>query len=619
MLKRFGLYITLFWSVASHAQYLSVRGDFSIDQQRGCRDLLISVTNINPGTDVILYQYEGRSSQPTSDTSYLYTNIGDYWLLQYIQGPTGEKVDSIFVQILDPVIPAIELQACNNKSLQVVINDNAYDKYEINYGDGSIIQTPVNNFPPIYTYASNTPTTVTVTGLYNTANNRCGNNTINFTPVNQVALATINAIEVLDDQSLVIDYTLPANTITTLEISLNNTGSYQLFKNINQGTVADTLKNLQLSSNTYCFRIASHDACSNFKGYSNELCSVFANAQAVNDAINVLWKSIYPTNYSRTEIYRDSTLLNNLTNQSQSYADSSVVCKTNYCYTIRVQHNNGTTSISNQVCAVAFSNENPSTISDISARVNNNTVNWLWEPPFNELVQSYSVFDDHGGFLDSTSQTNIATTFADINNSCIKIQLTNVCGNTSILSDLNCPIIVSSKQNNDGSITLSWPEYTGWQNGVNSYAIVIFDENMTLLDSLNVDNQLDYIDPLPNNNNQVSYYKVWAIAQDTGLIESSSNLLRIERPPIIAIPNAFTPDGDNINDVFVVTGKFIKSIELSIFNRWGSTIYEVNGNSWDGRSNGKKVPLGNYIYHVVIKDFAGNELIRSGTVLILKD
>ena len=88
---------------------------------------------------------------------------------------------------------------------------------------------------------------------------------------------------------------------------------------------------------------------------------------------------------------------------------------------------------------------------------------------------------------------------------------------------------------------------------------------------------------------------------------------------VIAIPNSFTPNNDNLNDVFAVTGKFIESIEINIVNRWGSTIYQVNGATWDGMSNGNKVPLGNYVYHVRVKDFAGNELIRTGSVLILED
>ena len=40
----------------TNAQYLSVRGDFEVNQQLGCHDLTVTVTNINPGTGTIIYQ-----------------------------------------------------------------------------------------------------------------------------------------------------------------------------------------------------------------------------------------------------------------------------------------------------------------------------------------------------------------------------------------------------------------------------------------------------------------------------------------------------------------------------------------------------------------------------------
>ncbi len=180
-------------------------------------------------------------------------------------------------------------------------------------------------------------------------------------------------------------------------------------------------------------------------------------------------------------------------------------------------------------------------------------------------------------------------------------------------------MLVNNTLNGDGSITLNWADFTGWQNGVNNYSVVIFDNDMIMIDSIDVGNLTEYIDPLPTDNNQVSYYRIWASANDNNNETSSSNLIRVERPPVIAVPSSFTPNGDSLNDVFVVAGKYIKSVDLSILNRWGSTIYQVNGSSWDGTSNGNQVPLGTYVYHIIIKDFANNEHIRTGTVLILKN
>ena len=619
MLKRIGLYITLFWSLTSNAQYISDRGDFSIDQQRGCRDLLVTVTNINPGTDVILYQYEGNSSQVTANTSFLYSSTGSFWLYQYIQGATGQKADSILVEILDPVTPDFELQSCNNNDLQVIINDTFYDVYEIDYGDGTVIQVPVSTFPPLHSYGGTAPVAVTVTGLYNTAFTSCGTNSISFTPVNQVQPAQFNLLRTLDDQSLIIQYSIAPNTITSLEVSLNNTSNFQLFKNLSQGTTTDTLTNLQIPLTTYCFRVASHDACSNFMTYSNELCSIFTGAQAVNNSVDLSWDTVFPTNYLNMQVLRDSISLISLPNQSLDYADTSVLCNTNYCYYLEAQHNDGSVSRSNQVCENAFSSDIPENVKDISANVSNDEIIWTWLTPLNEQVQSYDIFNETGSLIGNTLINSATTTYSDDAESCIRVQLTNSCDNSSPLSPVACPLMVNRTINGNGSITLNWDDFLSWQNGVSNYSVIIYDNNMVIIDSIAVGSLTEYTDPLPTDDNQVSYYMIWAIANDNGVIASNSNLIRVERAPIIAVPNSFTPNGDGLNDEFIVSGKYIKSVDLSILNRWGSTIYHIDGNAWNGSSFGNLVPPGTYVYHIVIKDFANNEHIRTGSVLILDD
>ncbi|MEN9973275.1 MAG: hypothetical protein RIS20_1622, partial [Bacteroidota bacterium] len=67
------------------------------------------------------------------------------------------------------------------------------------------------------------------------------------------------------------------------------------------------------------------------------------------------------------------------------------------------------------------------------------------------------------------------------------------------------------------------------------------------------------------------------------------------------VPSGFTPDGDGINDLFVIPGmNNYTRIDLSIFNRYGNEVYS-NGsynNDWDGTSslNGHELPDGTYFY-----------------------
>jgi gliding motility-associated-like protein len=73
----------------------------------------------------------------------------------------------------------------------------------------------------------------------------------------------------------------------------------------------------------------------------------------------------------------------------------------------------------------------------------------------------------------------------------------------------------------------------------------------------------------------------------------------------VYIPNTFTPNGDNVNDVFAFFGYGIKTFELTIFNKWGEIVFVTdNPKGWDGRCGSEQCPQGTYVYHlrVVYKD-----------------
>lgn len=69
---------------------------------------------------------------------------------------------------------------------------------------------------------------------------------------------------------------------------------------------------------------------------------------------------------------------------------------------------------------------------------------------------------------------------------------------------------------------------------------------------------------------------------------------------LLWVPNAFSPDGNLVNDVFRVYGKNIKSIDLKIFNRWGELLFQAHdpNEGWDGTYQGKAMITGVYVYVV---------------------
>lgn len=73
----------------------------------------------------------------------------------------------------------------------------------------------------------------------------------------------------------------------------------------------------------------------------------------------------------------------------------------------------------------------------------------------------------------------------------------------------------------------------------------------------------------------------------------------------LRIPNAFSPNGDGINDVWKIDylSKYPNAI-INVFNRWGQLIFSARGTSdyWDGTWNGKPVPVGPYLYVIDLRD-----------------
>lgn len=91
--------------------------------------------------------------------------------------------------------------------------------------------------------------------------------------------------------------------------------------------------------------------------------------------------------------------------------------------------------------------------------------------------------------------------------------------------------------------------------------------------------------------------------------------------PAFDIPNAFTPDGDGVNDYFnVVSRGAIEIPTFVVFNRWGQVVYNNTDptNGWDGRVNGKDAPSDVYVYNIVIRFPDGQEFVRRGDVTLLR-
>ncbi len=89
---------------------------------------------------------------------------------------------------------------------------------------------------------------------------------------------------------------------------------------------------------------------------------------------------------------------------------------------------------------------------------------------------------------------------------------------------------------------------------------------------------------------------------------------------VVSMPNAFTPDGDGVNDFFgPVSTSDVDILQFKIFNRWGEVVFnEISQQGWDGTSEGKAAPSDVYVYTVEIINGNGTREFFSGDVTLIR-
>jgi gliding motility-associated-like protein len=87
------------------------------------------------------------------------------------------------------------------------------------------------------------------------------------------------------------------------------------------------------------------------------------------------------------------------------------------------------------------------------------------------------------------------------------------------------------------------------------------------------------------------------------------------------VPNAFTPNGDGINDIVYVRGWGIDElITFKIVNRFGEIVFETNDKftGWDGTYKGKMQGIESYTYFVSVKTYENQMISKKGSIKLLK-
>ncbi len=131
----------------------------------------------------------------------------------------------------------------------------------------------------------------------------------------------------------------------------------------------------------------------------------------------------------------------------------------------------------------------------------------------------------------------------------------------------------------------------------------------------------DCQDPVSNTVNNIVYEV--AVVSDSGCTAYDTVRIRVNPTYQLYVPNAFTPNGDGINDYFEIFGnkKVWLEMEMIVFNRWGEKVFESKDMNfqWDGKFRGVLQNPQVYVYELYLTYINGYKMpLQKGSLTLIR-
>lgn len=207
---------------------------------------------------------------------------------------------------------------------------------------------------------------------------------------------------------------------------------------------------------------------------------------------------------------------------------------------------------------------------------------------------------------------------------CYYLVMQDTCDNVGPIGYESCSIHLTGEAGEFFN-NLKWSAYSGWLD-IESYQLMRSDPAtpFTLIRN-NSEQLLAATDDKLNLNEGLFKYVVVAKEAFANVnrffaAESRSNEIDLVQKPMVYIPNAFTSNGDGLNDNYYWLPVFVKDFKLQIYNRWGERIFETTNKNkaWDGKYKGDMAPTGVYFYTLYYNGWEGTEQTKSGNFTLLR-
>jgi gliding motility-associated-like protein len=412
--KSFAIIILLFFLGSTVFSQLSDLGRFEINSIGGCLPTNVEIINEYLDSTVTVIQYDFNYSlstnifNPSNSKSHTYIEPGTYTIAQAINQDGVEKIDILEIEINESKKLEINIFNCENNTMNISINDNNYEGYEL-FINNQLIKS-LNNGENKLDYS-----------LYLGTNNIINGYIIGSFKGNSINCSRyefeIASIEDLKDQ--IIDSIILSNDKATFELycNLNKSTNYNIYIDNavdtsflsppyfnSLWTIDSKIEFKNTTINAQCINIEEYYYC-NSLSIKDDICLIYATINEDNFGIKLNYNS--NGSFDSLSIYKNNKPIKTTKNSTDTFLDNQGVIKSEEnCYFVKGFINNKI-SISNIVCLIPQKNYNPIPIPN-AFTPNNDGLNDIFKPyPISLDKYSLNIFNKFGKLIFESNDISI--------------------------------------------------------------------------------------------------------------------------------------------------------------------------------------------------------------------
>jgi gliding motility-associated-like protein len=562
---------------------------FTIDYDTVCAPATVVLTECTNGGTNIRYDF-GVGEGYVTQNSYTYTKPGVYTIKQLISS-VGNNINIMQKSIY--VVPKPDIDAlftpCEGYQLAISVNTNFYSEYILKISD-TIFSLKPGELKNI-TLSASTERVVQVVAQ-NGPPSCYQIKTYTFDLVEKLDSAQFSQFNQTDSVNWQVAF--KKNTYNKGSLVSENTGE-QFFQygTSNMQTVVSTK-----GKHETCVIAKTFDGCGNQK-ISDNYCTSTLHVKAENGFIKLSWLANRSSNFKKYVIYKDGSKIWESFNKNDTlFIDSLVECGKEYCYQLWIAVNTNFIKTLSK-CIKAIKKQKPD---DILWYITFENDKFILKLDFSDPIKKIHIMNLQKNYV---NEVRFPSPGIELPNTidCFRIVYEDRCENISDTSLENCKLILKDSMN-----FLIWNEVQKSE----IYKLYKLNENSKEL--LFSGNQKFFPKSALDSSQYSSKYQVVAILNNKIV---ASNIVEIINTPFIRFPNAFSPNGDGVNDLFLPVYRFIKKYELVIYDSWGGIIFKSDDPNigWDGMNGIPSVP---YVYVCNYETLDGRKNSFYGNIFIIK-